>query len=150
MNETYYVAYGSNLNLEQMAQRCPTAALVGPATLHNRRLVFRGSHAGAVATVEPCRGSSVPVLIWRITPADEAALDRYEGWPYLYRKETIKVRLDGETVSGMIYIMNKGRPHGSPSCYYYSVILDGYNSAGFDVQTLKKAARESAEAAENE
>ena len=150
MNETLYVAYGSNLNIEQMAQRCPTAALIGPATLHNRKLVFRGGHGGAVATVEPCRGNSVPVLIWRITPADEAALDRYEGWPYLYRKETIKVRLDGETVSGMIYIMNKGRPHGSPSCYYYSVILDGYNSAGFDVQTLKKAARESAEAAENE
>ena len=146
-----YIAYGSNLNIEQMMQRCPTAKVVGAATLHNRKLLFRGGHGNAVATVEPCRGGSVPVLIWEIAPADEAALDRYEGWPYLYRKETIKVKLEGETVTGMIYVMNaKGRPQDVPGCYYYSVILEGYKSAGFDVGILKRAVQQSAEASDNE
>jgi hypothetical protein len=40
-------------------------------------------------------GGSVPVLVWELTPADEAMLDRYEGFPFLYRKETVRVRLDG-------------------------------------------------------
>ena len=44
----YYIAYGSNLNLEQMARRCPTAKVVGSTTLKNYRLMFRGgSHTPA-------------------------------------------------------------------------------------------------------
>ena len=52
----------------------------------NYELLFRG-----VATVEPKEGATVPVLLWKIEPLDEAALDRYEGWPHLYRKEMIDV-----------------------------------------------------------
>jgi len=128
-----------------MANRCPTAKVVGASKIKGYRLLFRGSHAGAVATIEPFKGESVPVLVWDITPGDEAALDRYEGWPFLYRKETIKVRLNGKTVQAMVYIMNEGRPLGQPSCYYYSTILDGYKSAGFDVEILRKAVADSFE-----
>lgn len=128
-----------------MANRCPTAKVVGNSKINGYRLLFRGAHAGAVATIEPFKGESVPVLAWEITPADEAALDRYEGWPFLYRKETIKVRLNGKTVQAMVYIMNEGRPLGQPSCYYYSTILDGYKSAGFDVEILRKAVADSFE-----
>ena len=144
-----YIAYGSNLNREQMAHRCPTARVLGAGMMDGWRLLFRGAREGAVATVEPCQGSSVPVLVWEITPADEATLDRYEGWPFFYRKETVKVELNGKTVSAKIYIMNEGRPLGQPSCYYYSVILEGYNDAGFDVEILRQATIDSAETEEN-
>lgn len=145
MNNKLYIAYGSNLNLEQMANRCPTAKAVGVSKINNYRLVFRGAHAGAVATIEPYKGGSVPVLLWEITPADEAALDRYEGWPYLYRKETLKVRLGGKQVTAMVYIMNEGRPFGQPSCFYYSTILEGYKSADFNIDILRMAVNDSAE-----
>lgn len=138
-----YLAYGSNLNLEQMVERCPTAKIAGAATLENYRLLFRGGHSNAVATVEPKEGGSVPVLLWEISPADETALDRYEGWPYLYRKETVMVTLNGKSVEAMVYIMNEGRPLGKPSCYYYNVILQGYSSAGFDFNVLKQAVKNS-------
>jgi len=140
MDKMIYLAYGSNLNLEQMANRCPTAKAVGTTMLKDYRLLFRGGHGGAVATVEPHKGSSVPVLVWEITPADEASLDRYEGFPFLYRKETVKVKLGKKYVKAMVYIMNEGRPFGIPSCYYYSVIRDGYVAAGFDVDILRTAA----------
>ena len=145
MDRKFYIAYGSNLNLEQMSNRCPTAKVVGPAVLKHYRLLFRGARAGAVADVEPFKGGTVPVLVWEITPADEAALDRYEGWPFLYRKENIKVRIDGKTITAMIYLMNNARGLGSPSCYYYSVILEGYRSAGFDVDILRTAVSDSVE-----
>lgn len=64
----YYIAYGSNLNLEQMARRCPTAKVVGSTTLKNYRLMFRGGSHTAVATVERSQGDEVPVLIWRLQP----------------------------------------------------------------------------------
>jgi len=96
-----------------------------------------------VATVEPLENGSIPCLVWEITPDDETALDRYEGFPFLYRKGTVKVKLGRKTFEAMVYIMNEGKPLNSPNCYYYSVILQGYKSAGFDVAVLKKAVEES-------
>ena len=58
MKETYYFAYGSNINLEQMAVRCPAAQVVGPAVLDGYELLFRGNRRGTgVATIEPLPGS---------------------------------------------------------------------------------------------
>ena len=50
----------------------------------------------------------------------------------------MKVKVDKKTVNAMVYIMNEGRPLEQPSCYYYSTILEGYNSAGFDVEYLRR------------
>lgn len=143
-NGTIYLAYGSNLNLKQMAERCPTAKVLGGATLDGYRLLFRGGGIGAVATVEKKKDGSVPVLLWQITPRDEAALDRYEGYPRLYRKETVNVQINGDWVEAMVYIMNPGWRFGNPSRYYYDVIREGYVDAGFDISVLEKAARYSA------
>lgn len=35
MDTRLYFAYGSNINLDQMACRCPDAQVVGPVTLEN-------------------------------------------------------------------------------------------------------------------
>ena len=139
----YYVAYGSNLNRAQMAVRCPSARILGPSVMEGWRLQFKGARKGAVATVERYPGAAVPVLVWEITPADEEALDRYEGFPVFYRKETVTVPLNGKPVKAMTYIMNEGRPPGQPSAYYYHTILEGYNDACFDSQTLLKAVLDS-------
>jgi gamma-glutamylcyclotransferase (GGCT)/AIG2-like uncharacterized protein YtfP len=150
MSKKLYLAYGSNLNLEQMAYRCPTAKVVGKAEINNMQLLFRGPHESAVATIEPRKGSCVPVLVWEITPEDEAALDRYEGFPTLYRKETVNVKLGGKTIKAMVYIMNEGRPLGMPNCHYYSIILEGYKVVGFDVDILRTAVKRSADELEKE
>ena len=145
MHNKHYIAYGSNMNLEQMAHRCPTARPVGPVVLQDYQLLFRGGRSSAVATIEPSEGKSVPCLLWEITPADEAALDRYEGFPIFYRKETVTFKHKNRIIQAMVYIMNEGRPLGKPSCYYYSTILEGYRSAGFDVAVLKQAVEDSTE-----
>lgn len=134
-----YIAYGSNLNLPQMASRCPTAEVVGKSELRGYELLFRGGRRGAVATVEPKEGSSVPVLLWKIRQADEVSLDRYEGYPRLYDKQMMEVELDGGMVSAMIYVMTPGHEFGIPSDYYADVIWQGYESAGFDTQILADA-----------
>ena len=46
----YYLAYGPNLNLVQMRQRCPSARVVGYTYLSGVRLVFRGSRNGCFLT----------------------------------------------------------------------------------------------------
>lgn len=136
-----YVAYGSNLNIEQMSYRCPYAKVFGTGVLKNYSLTFWGNGGGrGVATVLPGADTDVPVAVWEITAADEKNLDVYEGWPHLYRKEMIDVLMsDGSTVSAMIYLMNPGHRPTFPSEYYYNVIASGYNAFGFDTAFLDDA-----------
>jgi len=133
-----YVAYGSNLNISQMERRCPYAVPLGTAELVGYGIMFRGDR-NAVATVELMEGASVPVLLWEITPRCEEALDRYEGWPRLYRKETISVAFNGKLTEAMIYIMNEIYHYGLPSDSYLHTIKEGYASAGFDTAVLDAA-----------
>ena len=139
--KTLYLAYGSNMNLEQMRQRCPTATVVGKTILKGHQLLFRGMDYSAVATIEKHPRAAVPVLIWELEPTDEEALDRYEGFPYLYRKEYIKVRHGNEWREAMVYVMNPGRRTGRPSPVYFRTIKDGYFRAGFDTRYLDEAVK---------
>jgi hypothetical protein len=141
-NKTY-LAYGSNLNLEQMARRCPTAKVIGAAQLEGYALAFRGN-GGAVADVEPRKSGRVPVLLWEITPSDEAALDLYEGYPRLYIKKTLAVDFKGKPMKAMAYVMAECLPPGRPRGEYLNTILEGYISAGFDRKILMDAVKASA------
>lgn len=140
---TLYIAYGSNMNIEQMAHRCPTAKVVASSWLEGYRLRFKGGTNSSVATLEPSTDDLVPILIWELTARDEAALDIYEGYPRLYRKETLTVKLGRKTLPAMIYIMNgKQYPYGCPSKSYFDTIRDGYIAAGFDPKLLYQAVAE--------
>ena len=49
-----YIAYGSNINLEQMAHRCPNSKVVSTEMMQGYELEFRG-----VATIVPNEKSEV-------------------------------------------------------------------------------------------
>lgn len=134
-----YIAYGSNLNLEQMARRCPTAEVVGRGEIRDYELLFRGHRESAVATVEPKKGASVPVLIWDIGPEDERRLDIYEGYPRLYGKVDLEVQTEDGCESIMAYTMNDGYRLGMPSVSYLDTITKGYLDSGFDVDILMES-----------
>lgn len=146
--ERLYIAYGSNLSMPQMDGRCPTAEVVGKTTLRGWSLWFMGRQRDAVATIKRERGGIVPVLIWKLQPLDEAALDRYEGYPYFYHKESLRITVNGHRHSAMVYIMNDQHgQYGIPSERYYGTILKGYEDAGFDSKILENALSKSKEAA---
>ena len=139
MEENLYFAYGSNLDLEQMAQRCPDAEIVGPVRLENYELRVRGS---GFATVTPKKGSVVYGLVWKLTPQCEQSLDRYEGYPRHYTKETVTVKdAAGAEIPVMVYIMAEPycRQPALPSPYYYRVIQRGFEANGLPVESLQAA-----------
>ncbi len=145
----YYLAYGSNLNMAQMTYRCPNAKAVGIATIPDYELLFKGSKTGSYLTIEKRVGSSVPVGVWEVGVRDEAALDRYEGFPTFYYKKNIEVELDEFGVDGLkiikafVYIMHEERPVGIPTKHYMAACMSGYDDFGFDVDTLYNAYNES-------
>ena len=136
-----YVAYGSNLQSAQMKERCPDARVVGRGYIDHHLLTFRtsGSPHG-VATIIPCSASRVPVVVWRISHADERNLDVYEGFPWLYRKRRVCVKLDGQDmVTAMAYVMNPGFRPAPPSPWYLDTIRQGYRIHGLDLDFLRAA-----------
>lgn len=145
MSKRLYVAYGSNLNKEQMKYRCPTAKLYGTGEIKDYELQFKGQPNGAFATIAPKEGSSVPVAVWEIQPRDELSLDRYEGYPSHYFKQNVPVQLDGEEVNAMVYIMNLKMGFGLPSPHYYGTVYVGYKDCELDTDILNKAVGDSAQ-----
>lgn len=149
-----YVAYGSNLNMEQMKDRCPGAQFVGTGVVENHELQFKGSLYNAHATIAPKEGSSVPVGIWTIQKRDESNLDGYEGYRPkgggYYDKEQIPVKMDdGRTLNGMVYIMDQRKDFGHPSPGYYHTVRQGYLDCGLDTAVLDRAVENSMELAQH-
>ena len=145
--EKYYLAYGSNLNKEQMAVRCPDAEAVGTARIRDYELLFKGSRTGAYLTIEPKKGKSVPVGVWKVTEEDERKLDFYEGYPnFYYKKELpVVVKRDGknELKNCFIYIMHENRKKGVPTSWYVNVCIQGYYDFGFSPEELVETYRKS-------
>lgn len=156
MPKKYYIAYGSNLNVNQMHFRCPGARVIGVATLDGWQLLFKGSKTGSYLTIEQNEGYQVPVAVWEITPEDEAALDRYEGYPTFYYKREIPVSFAGIKTgkvrhrTAMVYIMHEDRPLGIPTRSYLYTCAEGYRTFGFDVEYLQQAVADSQEVNDDE
>ena len=96
MQKRYYIAYGSNLNIRQMRMRCPHARVIGTAVIKIMNC-FQGKPYGCYLTIEPKKGGEVPVAAWEVTESDEAALDRYEGFPTFYYKKEMELDIKGIT-----------------------------------------------------
>ena len=134
-----YIAYGSNLNLVQMAARCPSARVYAKGVLNNWELVFRGAKRNSHATIERKSGSTVPVLVWEIQPIDEYRLDIYEGYPCYYFKKNIMVDIEGRKKKAMVYIMDEQQLPGRPSASYVETIRQGYTDNDMDISILEKS-----------
>lgn len=132
-----YVAYGSNMNLEQMAFRCPDSKVVGNGKLYGWSLVFN-IHADIVKTK---KSKSVPVVVWEIADKDWITLDRYEGFPSYYVKEVVDVVLEnGKKKKAIVYVMADDRKGiCPPNRTYFDCILRGCIDNRIDVGYLYDA-----------
>ena len=132
-----YVAYGSNMNLEQMAYRCPNSVIKGNGKLKGMKLIFN-VHADVI---KGKKSDCVPVVLWDIHKTDWEMLDIYEGYPKYYVKKRVKVFMDtGETVKAIIYVMNDDvKGICPPFKSYFDVCETGYIENGIDTKYLYDA-----------
>ncbi len=119
--ERLYFAYGSNMDVAQMGDRCPEAELRGVAILPG--FAFLINRRG-VASIRPDSGRNVWGLLWSLSVADELALDRYEGVSDdYYSKAEVSVRLEGRTERALVYIATDDAP-GLPRPTYLERIVE--------------------------
>ena len=135
-----YGAYGANLNMSNMEVRCPKAKPMISFMLKDYKLVFNG-----VADIIKCKGAEVPIGLWKITDECEKALDRFEGFPYLYKKMYVKkLDIPGARGKCMFYVMRR-KGYGVPPAHYYNCLAQGYEDFGMNKDYLCWAVREAEE-----
>ncbi|KAI0506348.1 hypothetical protein F5B22DRAFT_450413 [Xylaria bambusicola] len=89
---SFYFAYGSNLHLTQMANRCPASIFKGKAVLSGYRWQINDR---GVANVVRSPDDSVEGLLYLVNPKDERSLDRSEGvGKGFYQKHLLKVAFE--------------------------------------------------------
>jgi gamma-glutamylcyclotransferase (GGCT)/AIG2-like uncharacterized protein YtfP len=128
-----YAAYGSNLDPERMAKRAPHSPQEGTGWLVGWRLTFGGedvSWEGALGTVVEDEGHQVYVALYDLTPADERALDEWEGVAIgLWNKIRVRVSaLDGD-VTAWLYVLN-AYEGGLPTAIYLGMLADAAEAGG--------------------
>lgn len=142
--KTYlYFAYGSNMNMKQMAQRCPNSVPMFKATLHNAKMVFKYY---ADVESEKKKRSFVKGAVYEITKDCMKALDKYECCPKFYKK--VKCVVQGpfdKYYEAFMYVMQPNvRALELPSEQYINTIAEGYIDWGIPTTTLCKAWEETA------
>ena len=129
-----YLAYGSNLNHNQMTERCPNSKFIGASFLEGWTLLFKGA-----ATIRENEKSVVPVGLFEITQECEKSLDVYEDFPRLYDKKVVEIEFNSGKLKAMTYVMCADYGTGPPSEKYYNVIYKGYIDCNLNTQYLEEA-----------
>ena len=102
MNSMYlYFAYGSNMHPARMAKRCPGAIDLGGAVLRNHRVVER-----LYADIDFAEGAVTEGVLYVITEEHLKSLDRFEGYPSVYRRIWVDVEFEDCTYQAMTYEMS--------------------------------------------
>lgn len=119
-----YFAFGSNLDREQMSQRCPGCRPRFRARLDDHQLAF--SHlsrrwGGGAADVIPAAGRVVWGAVYELDPPHLEQLDRYELG---YRRVELDVRdaRDGQHRVSSYRVIHRGEHR--PSRRYLQKLLD--------------------------
>ena len=135
-----YVAYGSNLDPEQMQSRCPGYSVVGLGALRDHRLAFplySNTWGGGVSSIQLAHGHVVWGMLYELTEEHLKTLDTFEEFRgpgdqhNVYDREQVTVELtrpdDGSfprRVRAATYIARPAKP-SPPSRRHLDTILRG-------------------------
>ena len=140
----YYAGYGSNMNIDQMSWRCPTAKIIGTGYIKGWKLYFN-YHANIQYTGN--KHDITPLVIWEITDEDLAMLDLYEGFPKYYVKKNLNCHINNfytntkENLNCIVYVMSPSyeTKYKMPDKGYFATIYNGYQANGLNTKELYDA-----------
>ena len=120
----FYFAYGSNMNPEQMEERCPGADPVGIGYIDNCRTII---NERGVATIVPAPGEYACGILWAVSEGHIRTLDEKEGVRYrTYLKTEKSIKLESMELPALVYIASKSLI-GRPRPGYLEKLIQGAN-----------------------
>ncbi|HBN95259.1 MAG TPA: gamma-glutamylcyclotransferase [Firmicutes bacterium] len=132
-----YFAYGSNLDEDQMAERCLTADKTGLAQIKGYRFVI---NRRGVASILESPEDVVEGVLWSISAQDERILDFYEGVAtghYIKKALLVEDIASGEFVEALVYVATESE-FGTPRPGYLEQIIRAAEKHGFTEPYLRE------------
>lgn len=134
----FYFAYGSNMWAKQMQKRCPDHQVVGSGVLKGYRWIINTRGYANIVKSSP---SIVRGVVYKISDADEQALDRHEGVASgLYRKELLSVGVGDSSLHCLVYV-DPIEEEGLPKAEYIQRINMGMEDAGLQSEYVQNSIR---------
>ena len=128
INNAVYFAYGSNMNLTQMKERCGVDfEILGVARLEGHEFGFDSK---GYANIRPQKDSSVFGVLFLISRKQLEILDEYEGYlekPRIYDRDIVEVKTlkENKRYQAWVYFEKESEFGFSPKPGYYSLIVEG-------------------------
>ena len=140
----FYFAYGSNMNENQMNNRCPENQFIGIATLQGYRLDytrFAKTRCGGVADIVADSGGTVWGLVFKLTPQDFDLLDGFEGRGKAYDRMTVPVRfLDDRVIEAETYFVIDKQGPFAPGEEYLALLVSAAKKHQFPAEYVSRLA----------
>ena len=136
---SWYFAYGSNMNRAQMLSRAGQILEEQPARLENYELAFDKKARGGAATanIHLAPGKTVHGVLYNVPEAVYRNLDRFEGVPEHYRRIEVQVTNGaGQKVAAQAYIATKVEKGLRPAPHYLQGILEGAKEHGLPAEYM--------------
>jgi cation transport regulator ChaC len=137
----WYFAYGSSLNVDQMKTRIGQWQLSKRALVRNYRLAFNvysKKRGGYVANIQATDNFEDTVLgvVYRITPEQLAALEKFEG---IAASDVGAELEDGNEIShAKVFVWKTPEKEHEPSKDYRRIIEQGLLQHGYSELAVKK------------
>ncbi len=133
-----YFAYGSNMCIRQMNERCPNNSKIGIAQLSGYRWIIS---TRGYANVVKSSNDDVWGVIYEISIQDEAKLDGYEGVSTkCYLKENLDILIDSRIKNCLTYV-DPITEIGIPSYTYSNTINEGILDSKLPEEYVEKYLR---------
>ena len=133
-----YFAYGSNMCIRQMNERCPDNSKIGIGQLSGYRWIIS---TRGYANVVKSSNDDVWGVIYEISIQDEAKLDGYEGVSTkCYLKENLDILIDRRIKNCLTYV-DPITEIGIPSYTYSNTINEGILDSKLPEEYVEKYLR---------
>jgi len=128
------------MNHRQIKERCPTARFITRAKLKGYKFVYDGysnTRNGAVANIIKSNDNVVEGGIFEVDNDCIQSLDRYEGYPHSYQRQTVRVEDDNNNSYQVIVYLRTPQNLGKPSEEYRNIVLNGAYECGLSEGYIK-------------
>lgn len=141
-----YFAYGFNINLTRMRQKCPKAKVAGIGRVDGYRLAFYEHSVvwdSAMETIVPDPESAVWGVVYELNEFEWEDLDGYEDARMdgtgAYFHYPVEVVVDGQAVSkANVYLKARWGEGGLPSDEYLAVMISGAREQGLPEDYIRQ------------
>ncbi len=125
------------MNREQMKERCPSAILIGSASLKNYKLAFSiysPKRKCGCADIIPQNNSRVYGLLYKLNDENMTRMDDFEGVSsHHYQRITVTILCEGKLVDAYTYEVIDKKEGLIPSEHYVSLLQEAAKTFNFPI-----------------